>query len=191
MAYPKPLPVVCSRHGRPRRRETCRECNRGYMRGYLRRLRRERPVKALWDRARERARRLGLSFTIKTEDLSIPKQCPALGIAIIVGESRSNSSPSLDRIVPSGGYVEGNVRVISDRANRLKSNLAQSQLEERSRAAKEPSRREEYRRLAAYTEREALLAEVRQKAAQGGKMGEEWEKIASWLDRRFAAGEVE
>jgi hypothetical protein len=29
-------------------------------------------------------------------------------------------SPSLDRIVPELGYVKGNVRVISDRANRIK-----------------------------------------------------------------------
>ena len=30
-------------------------------------------------------------------------------------------SPSLDRIVPELGYVKGNIRVISNRANHLKS----------------------------------------------------------------------
>lgn len=33
-----------------------------------------------------------------------------------------DSSPSLDRLIPAKGYVKGNVRVISRRANCLKSN---------------------------------------------------------------------
>ncbi len=36
--------------------------------------------------------------------------------------SRGNNYSTLDRVVPSLGYVKGNVRVISFRANRLKNN---------------------------------------------------------------------
>ena len=39
------------------------------------------------------------------------------------------SSPSLDRIIPSLGYVKGNIRVISFRANTLKNNATLSELE--------------------------------------------------------------
>jgi hypothetical protein len=191
MPYPKHLPTVCSSHGPPTQRASCQECNRAYMRLYLRTARKKNPVHALWSRAKERARRLELTFDLKIEKLTIPERCPALGITLVVGEARSKNSPSLDRIIPTGGYVEGNVRVLSDQANRLKSNLNQAQLRERSVQASQSVRREDYRKLAAYAEREALLNEVRNKAAQGGRAGDEWSKIAAWLERRFAAGEVD
>jgi len=34
---------------------------------------------------------------------------------------KSNHSPSIDRIIPHKGYVEGNVIIVSDLANRIKS----------------------------------------------------------------------
>jgi hypothetical protein len=154
------------------------------MRAYLKRRRHAQPTIALRDRAKQRARRSGAAFSLRTEAIPIPASCPALGIPIVVGETRSKNSPSLDRINPTGGYVEGNVRVLSDHANRLKSNLTQRQLEERARNGA-IAYRDEYQKLAAYAEREALLAEVRLKAAQNGKMGAEWTKIADFLERRF------
>jgi hypothetical protein len=39
-----------------------------------------------------------------------------------------DNSPSLDRIVPEKGYVAGNIRVISQRANRIKSNATVEEL---------------------------------------------------------------
>jgi hypothetical protein len=36
------------------------------------------------------------------------------------GQTRRDNQPSLDRVIPALGYVPGNVRVISFRANRLK-----------------------------------------------------------------------
>jgi hypothetical protein len=97
---------------------------------------------------------------------------------------RSGSSPSLDRIIPERGYVPGNIRVISDRANRLKGGRNLNEL--RRLAESGPiDRREEYRMVATYVEREQLLQEVRTKALQGGRAGEEWGKIAAFLDRVF------
>lgn len=53
----------------------------------------------------------------------VPSLCPALGSKMHVG-TRSNieNSYSIDRTVPEVGYVSGNVDVISNRANRIKSN---------------------------------------------------------------------
>ena len=34
--------------------------------------------------------------------------------------TKHNFSPSLDRIIPKKGYVEGNVIIVSDLANRIK-----------------------------------------------------------------------
>ena len=110
----------CSRHGKPKKRRTCRECNAAYMRAYLRRRRHEMPARPIWERARERARDRGLPFMIAKDSINIPPTCPALGLVIELRGQRSASSPSLDQIEPERGYVPGNVRVISDRANRLK-----------------------------------------------------------------------
>ena len=47
--------------------------------------------------------------------------CPVLKIPMNK-EGELYNFPSLDRISPTQGYVEGNVRIISYRANMLKSN---------------------------------------------------------------------
>ena len=59
------------------------------------------------------------------KELGIPDVCPVLGIPIVKspGDStgeRNDNSPSLDKFIPSLGYVKGNVQFISDRANRIK-----------------------------------------------------------------------
>jgi hypothetical protein len=53
----------------------------------------------------------------------VPDKCPILGIELFISEKgvgRTDNSPSLDRIIPSLGYVKGNIAVISQRANRIK-----------------------------------------------------------------------
>jgi len=39
---------------------------------------------------------------------------------MVFGGPRAHNNPSVDRRIPALGYIEKNVRVISDRANRLK-----------------------------------------------------------------------
>jgi hypothetical protein len=97
---------------------------------------------------------------------------------------RSACSPSLDRIIPERGYVPGNVRVVSDRANRLKGKRSLEELRRLARCGP-PDLRDEYEMIATYVEREQLLDEVRAKAQQGGRAGEEWAKVAAFLDRVF------
>ena len=157
------------------------------MRAYLRRQRVEAPETAIWERARRRARRSNIPFSIGKDHVIIPAKCPALGISIHVGGPRSNTSPSLDRIKPEQGYIPGNVRVISDRANRIKGNRRVGELRQRALTGT-PRLRRDYGNIAAYVEREELLAEVRRKALMGGSAAAEWSKIAEFLDRAFARG---
>jgi hypothetical protein len=175
----------CPRHGKPTKRDACRECNAAYMRGYLRRRRFEKPARTLWDRARKRAKDRGLPFALTKDSLAIPSTCPALGMRLHLRGRRMACSPSLDRIVPERGYVAGNVRVVSDRANRLKGKRSLEDLRRLARSGP-PHLRDEYQMVATYVEREQLLQEVRAKATQTGRAGEEWAKIAAFLDRVFS-----
>lgn len=79
--------------------------------------------------AKFRAKRDGVPCTIKPEDIVIPKTCPALGIPLKQGNRRNHANaPTLDRIIPELGYVPGNVRVISHRANLIKNNATLEEL---------------------------------------------------------------
>jgi len=73
--------------------------------------------------AKKRAKAAGLPFALVVDEVpEVPARCPVLGIVIEAGNGRmQDSSPTLDRIKPAAGYVAGNVRVISWRANRLRS----------------------------------------------------------------------
>ena len=81
--------------------------------------------------ARVRARKADVPFTITVADIVIPSHCPILGIALeqkLGQRGGGDASPSLDRIEPALGYVPGNVIVISNRANRLKSDASIEEL---------------------------------------------------------------
>lgn len=84
------------------------------------------PTTAHLNAIRCRAKKANLPFNLTEEDLSIPEVCPVLNIPIHqswgsvgVDENKDNC-PSVDRVIPSLGYVKHNVRVISARANRIK-----------------------------------------------------------------------
>lgn len=80
-------------------------------------------------RAKYSAKKKGLPFNLEAEDIIIPEFCPVLGIKLAKSDHKQGgSSPSLDKIVPEKGYVKGNVRVISQRANLLKSNATIEEL---------------------------------------------------------------
>jgi hypothetical protein len=81
--------------------------------------------------------------------------------------------------------VDGNVRVISDRANRLKGKRTLNELLDLAERGP-PELRSDYRMIATYLQREELLHEVKLKAQQPGRAGEEWAKIAAFLDRAFS-----
>ena len=97
----------------------------------------------MFRRAKKRAEEQGLAFDLTPEDTMIPEFCPVLGIRLECDATRrlshNRTSPALDRIIPEKGYVKGNVRVISNRANHLKNN----------------GTLEEFRAIVAYLERES------------------------------------
>jgi hypothetical protein len=76
------------------------------------------------------AKKEGREHYITIEDIIIPTHCPYLGVELtnILGQGRVDTNPSLDRINNSKGYIKGNIRVISWRANRLKNNLTEEEL---------------------------------------------------------------
>lgn len=79
------------------------------------------PVSRLLAAAKQRAKKCSVPFSISHQHVVIPKYCPVFGVELKVNDGmRGPDSPSLDRFIPSLGYVEGNVWVISSRANHLK-----------------------------------------------------------------------
>ena len=80
------------------------------------------PDKYLLQNAKTRAKKQGVPFEITVEDICIPNVCPYLGIKI---EPFSEwNYPSLDKIIPELGYVKGNIQVISNLANTMKSSAS-------------------------------------------------------------------
>lgn len=83
-----------------------------------------KPLKELIRKAKRRAIERNLEFDICEGDLTIPSHCPVLGIPLKKSEGfSSDGSPSLDRIYPNKGYTKDNVRIISWKANRMKSDM--------------------------------------------------------------------
>lgn len=91
------------------------------------------PEKRLWKAAKGRATAAGIEFNIDTSDIVIPEFCPALGCRLESGvghgKGANPNAPSLDRIVPALGYTKGNVQVISFKANSMKRDASEEELE--------------------------------------------------------------
>lgn len=79
------------------------------------------------------AKKRGIEFTLVYEDMEWPELCPVLGIKLDYSYGNKNgvppNSPSFDRIDPSKGYVPGNVIVVSQLANTIKTNATIEQIE--------------------------------------------------------------
>ena len=87
---------------------------------------------SIWCGAKKRAKLKGQEFNLEIEDIPIiPEFCPILNIKIEPNKTHSplDSSPSLDRIDSKKGYIKGNVQIISNRANRIKSDATIEEIE--------------------------------------------------------------
>ena len=84
------------------------------------------PAKYMLKVKRNECKKLGVEFSLELSDLlPLPKMCPVLGILLdyVVTTGRpEDNSPSMDRVNNALGYIHGNVKIISNRANRLKNN---------------------------------------------------------------------
>ena len=90
--------------------------------GMCRRINKNKRYK-IWESAKKRSKKNNILFTLSVKDIpDIPSYCPILGIKIISNTKAGplDSSPSIDRVQSELGYVPGNVRIISNRANRLR-----------------------------------------------------------------------
>ena len=93
-----------------------------------------------WNRVvtktKERAKKKNLPHNIDKDYIQTifpnDSKCPALGIEMEIADgnkSGKDNSPSLDRLVPEKGYVEGNVVWISLLANRIKNSATADEIE--------------------------------------------------------------
>jgi len=116
------------KHGHDGRRRTasgvcvgCQQADKRKRSGRSVAWNRENRAARLLTKAKSRAQATGRAFDLGLDDITIPETCPVLGIPL--------DQPSLDRFDNSLGYVKGNVRVISLRANRLKGDATVEEVE--------------------------------------------------------------
>jgi len=84
----------------------------------------------MWCAAARRARELKIPFNIHPSDVKIPSICPLLGIRINRNnKTTGKNSPSIDRVIPSRGYVKGNILIISHHANQIKNDATLLELQ--------------------------------------------------------------
>jgi len=89
-------------------------------------FRERNPEIRLWRAARDRAKINSLDFDIEVSDIIIPEICPVLKVSLDI---KTKYAPSLDRIIPEKGYTKGNIQVISRKANLMKQDATQEELE--------------------------------------------------------------
>ena len=76
----------------------------------------------MWKGSQNRAKTTNIPFNLNYSDIIVPKICPILEIPLFRGNKKHTpNSPTLDRLIPELGYVKNNVRVISYKANVMKS----------------------------------------------------------------------
>lgn len=124
----------CKRgHTAPRgtKHGSCKECNK--IRGLE--YSRDNQLSIYYKCKKNNCKYSGIEFTLTLEDISdIPQVCPVLGIPIELYQGSGlqgirDNSATLDRIDPSKGYTKENVRWLSGRANRLKSNMTLDEIQ--------------------------------------------------------------
>ena len=112
-----------------------REANKERMAAWKKAHKKANKEKYMLMSARKRAKKNNIPFNLTEDYLKsiYPSDmiCPVLGFEMSVGldeNGRPDTSPSLDRIIPEKGYVQGNVVVVSTRANVIKSNATPEEI---------------------------------------------------------------
>lgn len=82
--------------------------------------------KRIYNRAKSRAKTQGIPFNIELQDIVIPDKCPVFNVEFIY--THHEWTPSIDKIIPSKGYIKGNICIISNKANRLKNDATLEEL---------------------------------------------------------------
>lgn len=93
------------------------------------------PKKYMWRSCEQRAKKKGWAFSLKLEDMpDLPTHCPVLPWVPLerptgTGNKNLQNAMSIDRIKPDLGYIPENIRIVSLRANHLKSDATIEELE--------------------------------------------------------------
>jgi len=74
----------------------------------------------IWIRVKSRAKLKNLEFNLEISDIIIPQVCPVFNVPF--DKESFDYTPSVDRIDPKKGYVKDNIKIISNKANRIKNN---------------------------------------------------------------------
>ena len=105
------------------RRSWCRNCEIEEFRERYK----KNPIPQMKSNAKIRAKAKGVSFNLTNKYIKelfpSDRMCPVFKVkmmGIYENKRKSNFSATIDRIIPEKGYVEGNVIVVSDLANRIK-----------------------------------------------------------------------
>ena len=81
------------------------------------------PYKTVFQNAKARVLREGGAWEIDFDTFDFPEYCPYLGYKLDYSYGKGkiqHNSPSFDQINAGMGYVDGNVRIVSNRANSMK-----------------------------------------------------------------------
>ena len=88
------------------------------------------PEKFLFYRAKCRAKKNGIPFDLKLEDLKIPKVCPVFKKSFVYMTGKQEDfSVSLDRIDNTKGYIKENIIIVSWLANKIKSTATPKEIQ--------------------------------------------------------------
>ena len=94
----------------------------------------EGDIKTLYNRLKASAKKRGIQFDLTLVDLNnltFPISCPILHIPLAFHRGRAqDNSVSFDRKDSSKGYTIDNIMIISNRANRLKSDATKEELQQ-------------------------------------------------------------
>ena len=83
----------------------------------------------IYTATRRKAKSENIPFNLEISDIIIPEYCPILEIKLEIFESKDNlNGPSIDKIIPNLGYIKGNIRIISRKANMMKLNASPEEL---------------------------------------------------------------
>lgn len=88
------------------------------------RWRKTNQISLMYSRAKSRAKKSDIEFSLLKEDITIPERCPLLGVKFsntyLNPDDNPDYVPSLDRKDNTLGYTKENTWVISWKANRMK-----------------------------------------------------------------------
>jgi len=96
-------------------------------RKYRDKWKKDNPLRITLFGIRNRCKRKNIYFNLDIDDLKEPSHCPVLGIPL--DRRNSDHAPSVDRFDNNKGYTKDNINIISQRANRVKSDATLEEIE--------------------------------------------------------------